>query len=38
MSERKNMMWTVSLITATVVLIGGFLLSGGLAVFLDSGA
>lgn len=38
MSERKKMMWTVSVISAAVVLIGGFLLSGGLAVFLDSGA
>ena len=31
-------MWTVSFITVSVVPIGGFLLSGGLAVFFDSGA
>lgn len=36
MSERKKMMWTVSVITAVVVLAGGFLFAGGLALFLDS--
>lgn len=38
MSERKKMMWTVSVIASAVLLVGGFLLSGGLAMFLDSGA
>ncbi|WP_258142349.1 hypothetical protein [Arthrobacter sp. MYb227] len=38
MTEHKKMVVTISCITVAIVLLGGFLLSGGLSVFFDSGA